>query len=572
MTRYLLADGVSIEDKSTSSANIDLLSPYIAGSDRSLVFFVGAGASIAGNTGMPSTPSLLFQLLFQALSHSGRFTSELNELSSILKDVSWRIGFEITLNDFWQIGGQATAQLYQAFSDLEKNCVPNRVHTFMAYWLSTGGTVVTTNYDRLIEQQWSKTDSPIQSRYNATGANSFAEWEREFEQGGTLFKIHGSLDEPDSCLGALEHVGTQLVGNRADFVTRIVQARPLCFVGWRGVDPDIPPLLHDAFATRDPSLPLFWIHFEGFTPNITSLDQAIKSFSALIQPLASQHPILTEADRIFGEFLEQIGISTLPNPPRKVNSFDFAKAIAMCAKTGLLRMAGIALRRSGEKYYGRAEQVLNAALKLAKTSDERSAALQEIALLRQQLTGRETSQARRSLRTAQASLDAASDPRAQLNIDFGLLSMSVVNIKSQPWLLLKIPGLFHKYRESIEALCRQGIDKESVALHESLFHLYRGRLRFKILEWLGVFVPPLANWIIEPFDLARTRIDEARDISLHSRIDVLAYRAVAFAHLGRCKEVKEDVDEVSRLIMIFNDDARTRHWNRQHEDIQRHCS
>jgi hypothetical protein len=571
MTKHFLADGISLKDRTISSANIDLLSPYISEDDRSPVFFIGAGASMAGNTGMPSTSSLLFQLLFQALSHSRRFTSELNEFSSILKEVGWRIGFEITLNDFWQICENATTQLYQAFGDLEKNCVPNRVHAFMAYWLSTGGTVITTNYDRLIEQQWGKTDSQIQSRYNATAPNSFTEWEQELKQGGTLFKIHGSLDAPDSCLGALEHVGTQLGGNRADLLTRIVQTRPLCFVGWRGVDPDIPPLLHKTFADRDSSLPIFWIHYEGSPPNMMSLEKAIDDCSPLIKPFADQLPILTEADRIFGEFLEQIGISMLPNPPRKVNSFDFTKAIAMCAETGLLRMVGIALRRSG-RYYDRAEQVLNAALKIAKTSDDRSAALQEIALLKQQLTGRETSQARRSLGVARASLDAASNPRAQLNINFGLLSMSIVNIKSQPWLLLKIPGLFRKYRQSIEALRRQDIDKESVALHESLLHLYRGRLRFKLLEWLGVFVPPLVNWILEPFEIARTHIDQAKDVSLHSRIDVLAYRAVAFAHLRRCKEVKDDVEEVSRLIMIFNDDARTRHWKTQHEDIQRHCS
>jgi hypothetical protein len=570
MNKYLLADGTSIEDKFISAANIDLLSPYISDSDRSLVFFVGAGASLAGNTGMPSTPSLLFQLLFQALSHSGKFTSELNELSNILKDVSWSIGFEITLNDFWQICGKAITQLYRAFGDLEKNCVPNRVHTFMAYWLSTGGTVITTNYDRLIEQQWGKTTGQIQSRYRATGANSFAGWERELNQGSTLFKIHGSLDTPDSCLGALEHVGTQLVGNRADLLTRIVQSKPLCFVGWRGVDPDIPPLLFKTFASRDTSLPIFWIHYEGSPPNLISLEKVMNDCTPLIKPLASQHPILTEADRLFGEFLEQIGIVSLPNPLRKVNSFDFSKAFARCTKTGLLRLVGIALRRSGG-HYDQAEQVLNAALKLAKTSDERSATLQGIALLKQQLTGRETGHARRSLRVARTSLDATSDPRVQLNIDFGLLSMSIVNIKSQPWLLLKIPGLFRKYRDSIEALRHQGIDKESVALHKSLLHLYQGRLRFKLLGWLSVFVPPLTNWILKPFEIARSHIDGANDISLHSRIDVLAYRAVAFAHLRRCKEVKDDVDEVSRLIMVFNDDARTRHWNDQRADIQYHC-
>ena len=571
MNKHYLAAEISNEDSFISSLNIDLLSPYLFEEDRSLVFFVGAGASIAGNTGMPSTPSLLFQLLVQALSYSGKLTSGLNELSTIIKDASSRIGFEITLNDFWQICGRATAEIYQAFRDLEKTCVPNRVHAFMAHWLSMGGTVITTNYDRLIEQEWSKTNSQIQSRYKATGTNSFIHWEQELNQGGILFKIHGSLDDPDSCLGALEHVGTQLSGDRADLLTRIVQTRPICFVGWRGVDPDIPPLLHKTFTNREISLPVFWIHFEGFPPNMTSLNDAISAGTSLIKPLASQHPILTDADRIFGEFLEQIGISTPPNSQRKMNSFDFTKAVGMCTKTGLLRMVGIAVRRAGE-HYDRAEDILSAAMALANTSDERSQVLQEIALLKQQQTGRETNEARRSLKAARASSDASSDLRAQLNLDFGLLSMSILNIKSQPWLLLKIPGLFHKYRRNIETLRQQDIDPGSVALHDSLLHLFQGRLRFKMLEWLAVSLSPLADWIIEPFDIARARIYEAKDISLHSRIDVLAYRAVALAHLHRCQELKNDMDEVTRLILIFGDSARTRHWNKQREDIEHHCS
>jgi hypothetical protein len=164
MNNHLLAAEISKEDSFISSVNIDLLFPYLFEEDRSLVFFVGAGASVAGNTGMPSTPSLLFQLLVQALSYSGKLTSELNELSIIIKDASSCIGFEITLNDFWQICGRVTAEIYQAFRDLEKSYVQNRVHAFMAHWLSMGSTVITTNYDRLIEQQWSKTNSQIRSR------------------------------------------------------------------------------------------------------------------------------------------------------------------------------------------------------------------------------------------------------------------------------------------------------------------------------------------------------------------------------------------------------------------------
>lgn len=122
-----------------------------------------------------------------------------------------------------------------------------------------------------------------------------------------------------------------------------------------------------------------------------------------------------------------------------------------------------------------------------------------------------------------------------------------------------------------KSLSKQNIDPESVALHESLYELYRGRLRLKILGLIAVMFHPFAAWIIEPFNRARAHIDNAKDISLHSRIDVLAYRAVALASLRRCGDLREDVAEVTRLITILGDDARTRHWRDQQKEIQRYC-
>ena len=518
---------------------------------------------------MPSTPSLLNHLLLQALSFSGKFDLQSDTLPATLKEISARIGFEITLNDFWQICRQATALLYESFADVEKKCVPNRVHAFLAQWLFTGGTVITTNYDRLIEREWAKMGGSIQSRYRLGGSNSFMRWKDDLDRGGILFKIHGSLDDPESCLGALEHVGTQLTGNRAELLEDVICTRPLCFVGWRGVDPDIPPLLYNLLAKRDSSLPTFWIHYEGHPSGSTPLQTAIEGCSELVRPYASDYPILTDADRAFGEFLHWAGIQSTPNPERQAESFDFTDATSKCTKTGLTRMVGITLRRAGK--YGESEKVIYAALELAETPGERNTALQEISLLRQQITGRDTDQARESLEQARKILEKEPDLWLQLNTDFGILSMSIIALKKRPLLLLKIPGLLRKYRQDIETLQRETTDKESVALHKSLLHLYSGRLRFKLFGWLGVFIRPLADWILHPFEIAHSTIDKAKDIHLHSRIDVLAYRAIALAHLRRCREALEYVPEIHRLIAILNDDARTQHWKKQVEEIKRYC-
>lgn len=565
----ILSPGISQDDASISQASIELLRPYLTGDDRSLVFFVGAGASAAGNTQMPSTPVLLQQLLLNAIKRSGKFNIENGEIANAIEDVSYRIGFEITLNDFWQICRDATTRLYACFAEFEKECTPNRVHFFLAYWLSTGGIVLTTNYDRLIEREWLKTNQSIGIRYREEGPESFANWREDLNRGACLFKIHGSLDEPDSCLGALEHVGTRLAGTRADLLAEIVQHRPLCFVGWRGIDPDIPPLLSDLYKTRDPSLPVFWIHFEGDPPGSVSIQMAIDGTSPMVRECASHHPILTDANRAFGEILHWVGREIRPSPSSVQMRLDFSEALGHCSASGVTRFVGIALRRASRLDI--AKQVLTVALNQARTAEERSAALQETSLLQQQATGNQTDQSRHLLEKARQALGEKTDPWLQLNTDFGLLSMTIISLQSRPWLLLKVPGLFRKYRQDIEALRKETTDRESVALHESLLHLYLGRLRFKLLGWLAVVVPPLADWILRSFDIAHSTIGDAKDIHLHSRVDVLSYRAIALARLRRCQKATEDVPEIDRLIAILNDNARAKHWQNQRREIEQRC-
>ena len=240
----ILNPNISENDTKLSNASIDRFLPYLKGTDRSLVFFVGAGASMAGNTGMPSTPSLIYQLLLDSLAYSEAFEGEFESYKSTLKEISSKLGFEITLNDFWQICREATASLYSAFADLETQCKPNRVHTFLANWLATGGTVVTTNYDRLIEREWAKISSSTKSLISGIMARTHLPPGKKIYRTAVAFsKFMVRLDEPSSCFGALEHVGTQLSGNRAELLLEIIQNRPICFVGWRGIDPDIPPLI-----------------------------------------------------------------------------------------------------------------------------------------------------------------------------------------------------------------------------------------------------------------------------------------------------------------------------------------
>lgn len=88
---------------------------------------------------------------------------------------------------------------------------------------------------------------------------------------------------------------------------------------------------------------------------------------------------------------------------------------------------------------------------------------------------------------------------------------------------------------------------------------------------VGGHRPALINWILQPFNIARSTINDVKDLHLHAKIDVLDYRAVALARLKRCQSLKEDVNEIDRLIKILNDGARMRHWENQYNEIKQCC-
>jgi len=88
MSEGILSTSISAQDALISTKSIELLRSLIFEKEHSLVFFVGAGASIAGNTGMPSTPSLLYHLLSQSISSLGSVDFEEEVLSATLAQIA----------------------------------------------------------------------------------------------------------------------------------------------------------------------------------------------------------------------------------------------------------------------------------------------------------------------------------------------------------------------------------------------------------------------------------------------------------------------------------------------------
>lgn len=522
---------------------------------------------MAGESRMPPTLNLIRDLLGDAIARSELDAERPeNHFQNVIHSVTHQLGFEVTLSDLLQICPTALRAFYAHLAEIDHQCTPNRIHELLAYWLETGGTVVTTNYDTLIERAGSRSSRPPIVRYRTSG-DGFSEWRSDLDDGGVLFKIHGSIDEPESCLGALEHVATRLAGDRAELLAAIMGERPVCFIGWRGADPDAPSVLGHADPLASNA---FWIHYEGDPPGSQSIKSGCDSLASIIQHLGRQHPVLTEADRLCDRVIGLLGLSGTRSPATASPSYSFSSTFESCTPSGTARLVGIALRRA--RCYTEALDVLDTAAQLLGTAEEHWAARQETALLHWSRNHEgDQDKALRLLGHARGPTIGSQDPWLEANHAFGMVSMTVLACRKRPWLWASLPMRFGRYSKNIQALAAVGTDSHSVALHESLYALYSGRVRLTLLGWAGAKLPLVADWILAPFDFARGRIRDAQDIHLHSLVDVLAYRAIAGARLRRCMIALEDLAEVDRLVLTLADAARQDHWSQQRREISVRC-
>jgi hypothetical protein len=264
------------------------------------------------------------------------------------------------------------------------------------------------------------------------------------------------------------------------------------------------------------------------------------------------------------------GVRATPNPHRKVLTPDFTEAVQKCTVSGVTRFVGITLVRAG--LIDIAAQILEATSRLAESPEERSSAIQELALLQQQmLLSSDSYQARKLWLQARQILGSKPNPWLYVNTSSGLLSITIDNLKSRPWLLLKIPWLFVDYKQDIETMKRETQDNESEALHLAEQHFYSARLRYMLLGSLGIHIPLIADWILQPLDKAHSLILGAKDIHLRSNVDLLIYRSITLARFGRCAEAHKDFSEISRLVAILNDVAILSNWEYQKIEIKRLC-
>lgn len=201
-------------------------------------FFVGAGISQPSHLPLSSD---IARKVVAALCMDPELEIHQRNLSDRVgeADLKMEVLFEIIQN---MVG----AKLKRLFSIFEGG-KPNLYHYFLSRLLAAERTkhVVTTNFDQLIEDS-----SDVKLNIFATESTHS---ERLTQ---SVFKIHGTVEDPDTIIAVLSQVSQGLSPNKRQLMQETL--RNICIViGWRDHDIDLTPLFYEAGKGN-----LIWFHYD----------------------------------------------------------------------------------------------------------------------------------------------------------------------------------------------------------------------------------------------------------------------------------------------------------------------
>jgi SIR2-like protein len=512
-----------------------------------VVFLVGAGVS----SGVPAPRSIIQELVLEAAAQPG-----LSGVLAAAADLSG-IGFEITLNDLRSVCAVATDRVFSGLATLTRNTPPSTAHVALREYLLRGGSVLTTNYDRLIEQ-----DSPIPVRFDpvARDGSGFGGWRDDLERGGVLFKIHGSFERPETCMGVLEDVGTALADERAELLSAVVRDRVLCVIGWSGVDPDVPTTFLAAMRDRPKDLPVFWVHRNP---------DSIERIGVRMRPVASRWPINGAADSVLMSLFPNL---RKRNRPSDTASPDFGLSTT-CSISARARFAGQVMRRAGHEHL--ASVAFQSAAKTAANDAEWASAQEERALT---IWGSARGRPSRELRARAVLVDVVrrlklsdTDPADMRGPLFGLLSMTISLGRHYRRLLLVAPGQARRMARVLYAAELAGADRVDIETQRILALTYIGRLRRSLAGPISLHSHRVAEWVLAPHREAAALALTLPNRSLHSRFDAIASHALAAARLGHCDEAAANRALLNELSLLLSDPRRYEYWINQATELDDRC-
>lgn len=217
-------------------------------------FFAGAGISAPPPSRLPLAAGLVASLIEPVLRPLALPTGLARSIVRALVRLRPEVITDVLLE---HLGADAARPLLQTL-----HAPPNAWHGFLAAALGAGCSVVTTNFDTLIE----KAAAVIGARHDTVAGTAIGE---DAAEPSVLFKIHGSIggnsgDALASIALAVRQVGLGLSLPQTQLLGALLESRPLVVLGYSGRDDfDILPALLNLRRTaaglwivHEPDMPL----------------------------------------------------------------------------------------------------------------------------------------------------------------------------------------------------------------------------------------------------------------------------------------------------------------------------
>ena len=140
---------------------------------------------------------------------------------------------EVVLQIFFDYD-ELKEKLFQFLESLMKGVKPNHYHFFLAEALRQGNFVFTTNYDQLIEEACKRNGIDYDVYYTNEHFDRFRE---DLKNGshprkGSIFKLHGSIESPESILAIVCQLGKGLYPSKESLLVDFLQNYNFCFIGY----------------------------------------------------------------------------------------------------------------------------------------------------------------------------------------------------------------------------------------------------------------------------------------------------------------------------------------------------
>ena len=206
-----------------------------------LVFFVGAGISHVSPSCLPLFKELNKSII--RLTTGGQLDEK--DCETLADDIRPEVVLQILMEI---LSKDVMYKLLEWLKGVMTGTEPNPNHFLLAQVLNQGGWVFTTNYDNLIEKACDRLSIHVQDKicYNETHFEEFRKRHRDVGDvpGGYLFKLHGTIEDFESILATLRHVGKGLALSKTHILKYFLKNFSFCFMGYSCQDDfDILPVL-----------------------------------------------------------------------------------------------------------------------------------------------------------------------------------------------------------------------------------------------------------------------------------------------------------------------------------------